>query len=117
MGIIFEKGETMRILSLVVLCLLAITFLSLYSFNEKEVSSELPIENYEPKKIAYAPIECFVNETHYKVECVEESIQTVNDYQPREKIINPATGEHYDSVEDFRFRNNKKEKIVKDGNS
>ena len=33
-----------------------------------------PIEDYTPKEITYAPIECFINETHYDTKCYEDFI-------------------------------------------
>ena len=64
-----------KILVLGFVCLVIIGVIGFVNYYETEEPAEEIIEEiYEEKEALYAPIECFLNETHYDTKCVEDYI-------------------------------------------
>ena len=64
-----------KILMIGIIGLLIIVCISyVYYDSEEQVESIDEIEFYSEKEITYAPIECFINETHYDIKCYEDYI-------------------------------------------
>lgn len=63
----------MKLIILGLVMLLLFGGIGFYSISETKETETITQQDYTPKEIIYAPIECFLNETHYDIKCVEDN--------------------------------------------